>query len=131
MKNNITVGRDKVTGRFISLKDKPMYIKVIEDTTDEVEELETTVAEAKPKKVVKPKAEKEVKSIIQVLKATYGIEGTVVEVEASNIKAGRKVSNKLAGSDPAPKTKKVMNITAVIEGKETELSFNEGDIIRF
>jgi len=130
MKNNITVGRDKVTGRFISLKDKPMYIKVIEDT-DEVEELETTVAEAKPKKVVKPKAEKEVKSIIQVLKATYGIEGTVVEVEASNIKAGRKVSNKLAGSDPAPKTKKVMNITAVIEGKETELSFNEGDIIRF
>jgi hypothetical protein len=131
MKNNITVGRDKVTGRFISLKDKPMYIKVIEDTTDEVEELETTVAEAKPKKVVKPKAEKEAKQIIEILKATYGIEGTVVEVEASNIKAGRKVSNKLAGSDPAPKTKKVMNITAVIEGKETELSFNEGDIIRF
>jgi hypothetical protein len=110
MKN---VERDPITGRFVSIKEKALHV---------------TIAPAKARKSKKDTEEKE---IISILSATYGIDATICQVEPENIKVGRKVTNKMAGSDPAPKQKKIMTIKAVVKGAEVEKTFNEGEIISF
>jgi hypothetical protein len=108
MKN---VERDPITGRFVSIKEKALHV---------------TLAPAKERK-----SKKDTEEIISILSATYGIDATICQVEPENIKVGRKVTNKMAGSDPAPKQKKIMTIKAVVKGAEIEKTFNEGEIISF
>ena len=71
------------------------------------------------------------KEIVSILEASYGITGVTVTVDPTNIVIGRKVSNKMAGSDPAPKQKKVMTILAVVKGEQVEKEFTEGEVISF
>jgi hypothetical protein len=111
MKN---VERDPITGRFVSIKEKALHV---------------TLAPAKERKSKKDTEDTE--EIISILSATYGIDATICQVEPENIKVGRKVTNKMAGSDPAPKQKKIMTIKAVVKGVEIEKTFNEGEIISF
>lgn len=115
------VKRDPVTGRFVSTKnniEKPMYMKSNED------EVSVTIAEGKERRSLK-------KEIVSILEASYGITGVTVAVDPTNIVIGRKVSNKMAGSDPAPKQKKVMTILAVVKGEQVEKEFTEGEVISF
>ena len=66
--------------------------------------------------------------VIEILSAQYGIDGNRVSIQA---KVGRKVTNKLAGTDPAPKVAKNLIVTATVDGVEQTLTFNEGDFIKF
>jgi hypothetical protein len=80
-----------------------------------------------------PKAEKSVKTAkpaINIISALYGVEGTTIEVK-DNMKVGRKITNKLAGSDPAPKLKKQLTVVAEIAGERVERTFAEGEILKF
>lgn len=121
-----TVTRDPKTGRFVSLKkEKAMYIKaakVAEAAT------ELKLVDAKPKKKVIVKDEDKA---IQILKAIYGIDATVIEIDTEKVKMGKKVSNKMAGSDPAPKVKKALTVTAMVYDKEVTKTFDEGEVIEF
>ena len=76
-----------------------------------------------------PKVEKPSGPVVSILSALYGIEGTRVEMTGT-IKSGRKLTNKLAGSDPAPKTKKDAIITYTVDGgaKQT-VTVTEGEVI--
>ena len=96
--------RDKKTGRFVAQKNPKYMIKV-----------------AKPGK--------KVEEAIKILKAMYGVEGKMVEVE--KVKIGRKASNRMAGSDPAPGQKKVLVVEADIKGKQFTVSFEEGTVVEF
>lgn len=87
----------------------------------------TPAAEAKPKKSAKKAAVTE--ETVEVLSALYGIEGN--RVTMATVKVGRKLTNKMAGSDPAPKTVKNAIIRAKVNGKELEKTFNEGEVISF
>lgn len=87
-------------------------------------------APAKEKKTRAPKAEKPAKPVINILSALYGVEGTTIEVK-DNMKVGRKITNKLAGSDPAPKVKKQLQVVAEIDGTRIERTFAEGEILKF
>jgi hypothetical protein len=99
------VAKDPITGRFISVKNmKPMHTKA-----------ETAKEAAEP--------------ALKVISALYGIEGT--RVEMANVKAGKKLNNKMAGSDPAPGTKKNAIIKVEVNGAEVEKTFNEGEVITF
>lgn len=87
-------------------------------------------AKATKAKVEKaPKVEKPSGPVVSILSALYGIEGTRVEMTGA-IKSGRKLTNKLAGSDPAPKTKKDAIITYTVDGgAEQTLTVAEGEVI--
>ena len=107
-----TVAKDPITGRFVSAKSlKPMHTK-----------------EAKPKAPKAPKAEAVAKETVEILSAQYGIEGTRIEFTPI---VGKKLNNKMAGSDPAPKVKKDAIIKAVVNGAEVEKTFTEGEVIAF
>lgn len=93
------------------------------------------VATPAPAKAVKakvekaPKVEKPSGPVVSILSALYGIEGTRVEMTGA-IKSGRKLTNKLAGSDPAPKVAKNAIITYTVDGgAEQTLTFAEGEVI--
>jgi hypothetical protein len=128
--------KDAKTGKFVSLKttimETPMYIKeakekeVIETVSDSVETVEA------PVKAPRAKKEKgDIIDIINILSATYGIEGTVANIEPTIIKVGRKVSNKLTGIDPAPKVKKSLTVEAEVNGTNVTKTFEEGEKIVF
>ena len=76
-----------------------------------------------------PKAKKVSGPVIEILSAQYGIDGT--RVEMASVKVGRKLTNKMAGSDPAPKTPKNALITATVDGNKVEKTFTEGEVINF
>ena len=121
-----TVTRDPKTGRFVSLKkEKAMYIKAAK-VTEAATELK--LVDAKPKKKVIVKDEDKA---IQILKAIYGVDATVIEIDTEKVKMGKKVSNKMAGSDPAPKVKKALTVTAMVYDKEVTKTFGEGEVIEF
>jgi len=129
MKKSSLVGRDSKTGRFVSLKkEKPLYIKEAKapkvKKEPKVEDFD--IQTSKPKKKVK-----EEESFVQVLKATYGVDTSIVEVDTTRVVVGKKVTNKMAGSDPAPKVKKTLSVTAMVYDKEVTKSFNEGEVIEF
>ena len=118
-----TVGRDAKTGRFVSLKkEKVMYIK--EAKAPKAPSLK--LVDAKPKKKIKEES-----SSIEILKAVYGVDATVIEIEPEKVKVGKKVSNKMAGTDPAPKIKKTLTVTAIVYDKEVTKAFTEGEVIVF
>jgi hypothetical protein len=103
---NGTVAKDAKTGRFVSVKSlKPMAIK--ENKT---------------------KVEKVTGPVVEILSALYGIEGNRINITPI---VGKKLNNKMAGSDPAPKVKKDAIIKAKVEGKEVEKVFTEGEVITF
>ena len=87
-------------------------------------------AKATKAKVEKaPKVEKPSGPVVSILSALYGIEGTRVEMTGA-IKSGRKLTNKLAGSDPAPKVKKDAVITYTVDGgAEQTVTVAEGEVI--
>lgn len=125
-----TVGRDSKTGRFVSLKkEKTMFIKAAKATKTEAPKAEELkLVDAKPKKKVMVKEEE---SSVEILKAIYGIDATVIEIDTAKVKMGKKVSNKMAGSDPAPKVKKALTVTAMVYDKEVTKTFGEGEVIEF
>jgi hypothetical protein len=90
-------------------------------------------ATATPKAEKAPKAAKTPKAAagpsIEIISALYGIEGA--RVEMATVKAGRKLTNKMAGSDPAPKTAKDAIITAKVDGTEVTVTVKEGEVIAF
>jgi hypothetical protein len=90
----------------------------------------TETVEKAPKAAKAPKTPKEaVGPAIEIISALYGIEGT--RVEMASVKAGRKLTNKMAGSDPAPKTAKDAIITAKVDGTEVTVTVKEGELITF
>jgi len=123
MKKSVTfcngkVTRDPQTGRFVSIADKPMHIK-------EAAKPRAKKAKAAP---AETPAEPEVPAL-EILSALYGIDGN--RVEMATVKVGRKLTNKMAGSDPAPKTPKNAIIRVRVAGEEVEKTFNEGETIEF
>ena len=94
------------------------------------------VEESKPEKtertprVKKEKVEKAVGPVIEILSALYGIEGTRVEF-GENVKVGKKLTNRMVGSDPAPKVAKDALITATINGDKVSVIIKEGEVISF
>lgn len=91
---------------------------------------EEGAAETAPVTEAAPKALKVSKPEINIISALYGVEGTTVEVK-DNMKIGRKITNKLTGSDPAPKEKKQLQVVAEINGERIERTFAEGEILKF
>ena len=92
-----------------------------------VEVTETTTT---PKAAKAPKTPKEAAGpAIEIISALYGIEGT--RVEMAEVKTGKKLTNKMAGSDPAPKTAKDAIITAKVDGTEVTVTVKEGEVIAF
>lgn len=102
--------RDPKTGRFVATKEKAMRITTAKPRTN----------------VKKAKVEALTEEILKVLSATYGIQGTTVNVNPEDVKFGKKVSNKMAGCDPAPKQKKTMTVTF---SDGSEKVFNEGEVV--
>jgi hypothetical protein len=105
------VVKDPATGKFVSAKNmKPVFTK-----------------ERKPRapKVVEEAAGSKT---VEILSALYGIEGNRISITPI---LGKKLNNKMAGSDPAPKTKKDAIIKAMVEGTEVEKTFTEGEVISF
>lgn len=105
--------RDEKTGRFVTHKE---------------------FSKANRKKVAsyyirESKSTTKVKASIQILKALYGIDGHLVEIE--KVKIGRKASNRMAGFDPAPGQKKIMVIEAEVKGKQVTKTFEEGSVVEF
>ena len=92
------------------------------------------VEEVKPERAARtPRAKKEKVAtgpVIEILSALYGIEGTRVEF-GENLKVGRKLTNKMVGSDPAPKVAKDALITATIDGDKVSIVVKEGEVINF
>ena len=92
--------------------------------------VEVTETVATPKAAKAPKTPKEAAGpAIEIISALYGIEGT--RVEMAEVKAGKKLTNKMAGSDPAPKTAKDAIITAKVDGTEVTVTVKEGEVIAF
>jgi hypothetical protein len=93
-------------------------------------ETTATVATPKEKRTPKAKAPKAPDAVIEILSASYGIDENRIEVK-DLVKVGRKITNKLIGSDPAPKAKKLLIVTATVDGVEVEKTFAEGDKLTF
>jgi hypothetical protein len=72
---------------------------------------------------------------MEVLKAQYGINGNMVDVKDAVTEHGiklnrRKLTNKLIGSDPAPKKVKSLVLSYCIDGgKQQEVTIMEGELI--
>lgn len=142
------VTRDPVTGRFVSeAGNKIMKIKEVKPKAKA--ELDVTLTEAKSKTKSKVEASPEASflkyeedyidpiveileasAIVQILEANYGIKGSMIIV-TENVKLGKKASNKMAGSDPAPKQKKVLVVKALVGENEVTKEFNEGEVVAF
>jgi hypothetical protein len=92
------------------------------------------VEEVKPERAARtPRVKKEKVAtgpVVVILSALYGIEGTRVEF-FENVKVGRKLTNRMVGSDPAPKVAKDAIITATIDGDKTIITVKEGEVINF
>jgi hypothetical protein len=98
------VAKDAKTGRFVSVSSlKPMHAK-----------------SEKVKEAAGP--------AVEILSAMYGIEGNRISVTPI---VGKKMTNKIAGSDPAPKVKKDVIVKAKVDGTEVEKTFSEGEVISF
>lgn len=69
----------------------------------------------------------------EIVSAQYGTEGNMVEVDvkATNLRVGRKASNRLVAADPVPKVKKILIVNAIVDGVEQTFTFAEGDIVKF
>ena len=65
---------------------------------------------------------------VEILEAVYGIKDAQVSFTPV---VGRKLTNKMVGSDPAPKVKKEAIIKAKVEGKKVTKTFAEGEVIAF
>jgi hypothetical protein len=111
--------RDPVTGRFVQ-KTKEMEIPM---EIQEYDGVSVSLTEAKERKSLV--------NIIVVLQASYGISNMKVQVDPDKVKMGRKASNRMAGSDPAPKQKKTMTVTVLKKGEQMTKEFNEGEIVNF
>lgn len=127
MKNLVVVngnlGRNTKTGRFVNLANVTVAAKETKETKEKkVKAVETVEA---PKKEKKPKG-----PVVVIDSAVYGAGENTIEV-ASKLVIGRKITNKLVGEDPAPKTKKILVVKATIDGNPVEKTFNEGDKLTF
>ena len=124
MKNLVVVngnlGRNTKTGRFVNLANVTVAAK--ETKERKLKAVETVEA---PKKEKKPKG-----PVVVIDSAVYGAGENTIEV-ASKLVIGRKITNKLVGEDPAPKTKKILVVKATIDGNPVEKTFNEGDKLTF
>ncbi len=113
--SNGKVTKNPITGRFMSVK----AMKLVH-----------TIENKEPKAPKAPKAEapKVEGPIVEILSALYGIEGNRITVTPV---IGKKMTNKIAGSDPAPKVKKDVIVTARVNGEEVVKTFTEGEIVTF
>lgn len=109
MKSNIVtfskgkVTKDPITGRFVSVKSlKPVYTKAAKEAAGE--------------------------EAVEILSALYGVEGNRIEVKPI---VGKKINNKIAGSDPAPGVKKNLVVEAKVNGEAVTKTFNEGEVVAF
>lgn len=103
------------------------------ETTKAPESTTATTAVAKEKKVrtpKEPKAPKVEAATIVILSALYGINENRIEVK-DTVVVGRKITNKMIGSDPAPKEKKLLVVKATVNGAEVEKTFSEGEKVTF
>ena len=109
---------------------KPVAMKVKEPKAEAP--VEATMAPAKEKKKVAEKPAKPTveKSTTEILSALYGINDVKVEAK-DKVKVGRKITNKMIGSDPVPGEKKELIVKAIIDGKEVEKTFAEGEKLTF
>lgn len=103
------VAKDAKTGRFVSVNS----LKVVH------------TKEHKPKK---EKVTEAAGPAVEILSALYGIEGSRISVTPV---VGKKMTNKVAGSDPAPKVKKDLVVKARVNGEEVEKTFSEGEVVSF
>ena len=87
-----------------------------------------TAKEKKP--VAKTAPAKVEKATIVILSALYGINENRIEVK-DTVVVGRKITNKMIGSDPAPKEKKLLYVKATVNGAEVEKTFSEGEKVSF
>ena len=78
----------------------------------------------------KTKKAKVAEKTVKILSAVYGIEGKSVEI-CDKVKVGRKITNKLAGEDPAPKEKKNLIVKAEVDGTAVSKTFTEGEKLIF
>lgn len=78
----------------------------------------------------KTKKAKAAEKTVKILSAVYGIEGKSVEI-CDKVKVGRKITNKLAGEDPAPKEKKNLIVKAEVDGTAVSKTFTEGEKLIF
>lgn len=85
---------------------------------------------AEPVKEKKSRVEKAAGPVVNILSALYGIDGARVEC-GENIIVGKKLNNKMTGSDPAKGVKKDAIITATVNGDKVSLTFGEGEKITF
>lgn len=92
------------------------------------------VEEVKPARATRtPREKRETEvagPVIVIISALYGIEGTRVEFW-ENVKVGKKLTNRMVGSDPAPKVAKDAIITATIDGDKALITVKEGEVISF
>ena len=75
----------------------------------------------------KTKVEVTVDPSVEILSSLYGIEGTMVPMKT--VTFGKKLNNRMAGSDPAPGVKKFAEIKYRKDGVEYTGHFEEGQII--
>lgn len=136
MKKNITsikglLGRNE-KGQFVNLSKVSVSAKETKTAkTKKVKAAETAEAKPEVKAEAKPKKEKKAKGpVVVITSAMYGSAEKSIEVAAKMI-VGRKITNKLAGEDPAPKVKKVLVVKATVDGSPVEKTFNEGDKLTF
>ena len=80
-----------------------------------------------------PKSEKPAKPVIEILESRYGIltDSTKCIEKMASVKIGNKLTNKMAGTDPAIKEKKQAFIRIKIDGVEKSGTFDEGTKIVF
>lgn len=64
---------------------------------------------------------------VEILSALYGIEGTMVPMKT--VTFGKKLNNRMAGSDPAPGVKKFAEIKYIQDGIEHTGHFEEGQTL--
>lgn len=92
----------------------------------------TATDKVKSKRGRKPGSKNKPKPVtdntMEVLSAEYGIEGKRVSFTPI---LGKKLTNKMAGSDPAKGEKKNAIVRANVNGSEVEKSFAEGEVITF
>lgn len=65
---------------------------------------------------------------VKILSALYGVDDNRIEIVAIQ---GKKLNNKMAGSDPAPKVAKNAIVKAEVNGLLVEKTFSEGEVIIF
>ena len=94
----------------------------VEVTTAQVN-AETAQSEAP---AAEAKSEKPAKPVIEILKAEYGIDGNRIDISGS-LKIGNKLTNRMAGYDPAPKVVKDLHLEATVDGVLVSKVIKEGE----